>query len=153
MLAQVSPNTIKYTRVKRNEVRKITRLIQYMDFLPIIMYPISYKDYRRPGDVSLASKYISHDYYAVIAAKTIIQTLRGIPACRKANGRPTMPPPISTETMLKAPSHTVSKCLSSFFLFLKTRVILFFVTCGIPSVADKVELSSSIGTPPPSISC
>ena len=137
----------------KKEVSKTTALIQYMERLPIIMKPISYKDYKRPGVVSLTVKYNEHDFDVVIAAKTIMTILRGIPAWRKAYGRPTMPPPISTETMLKAPSHTVSKCLSSFFLFVKTRVILFFVTCGIPSVADKVELSSSIGTPLPSISC
>ena len=89
---------------------KITVLIQYMEQLPISIKPISYKDCRWPGVVSLTYKYMEHDYDVVTATNTIIETLRGIPAWRKANGRPTMPTPIITESTLKAafnPSHIV----------------------------------------------
>ena len=107
---------MKYRIVLKKEVRKTTALIQYMERLPIIMKPISYKDYKRPGVVSLTVKYNEHDFDVVMAAKTIMTILRGIPAWRKAYGRPTMPPPIITETILKAASQTVSNYLSpSFF--------------------------------------
>lgn len=81
-----------------------------MERLPIIIKPISYKDYRWPGVVSLTYRYMEHDYDVVIETITIIKTLRGKPAWTKANGRPTMPTPIITETILKAtfnPSHIV----------------------------------------------
>ena len=74
MLLQMSPNTMKYIiyNPKLDIVR--IKLMKYIDLLPIIINPNSYKLSSFPGTMSLMTKYKSQLFvvkYAVIKHKTI----------------------------------------------------------------------------------
>jgi len=56
ILADVSPNTIKYNMIIPRLLINYRSAMMYILARPIVKYPISYNDSMRPGDISLAYK-------------------------------------------------------------------------------------------------